>query len=114
MADSIWMPLYIGDYLADTQLLSVEQHGAYLLLIMAYWRNSGALPNNDEILSTVCKVSPQKWKKIKPVIFSFFEVGKETIFHKRLEEEIAKSKSRSSRGKKASQKRWEKGENDDA
>jgi hypothetical protein len=53
------MPLYVGDYLADTGRLTTEQPGAYLLLILDYWRN-GALPD-DSILATICGLSATAW-----------------------------------------------------
>lgn len=112
MADSsIWMPLYIGDYLADTQLLTTEQHGAYLLLIMAYWKNQGPLPNDEAILMSVCKLQPAKWKICKPAVLKFFQVKASTLVHKRIDKEIKTTKEMrekaSAKAKKAALTRWE-------
>ena len=46
----IWMPLYVGDYLASTQHLSCEESGAYLHLLMHSWKN-GPLPGNAGVVA---------------------------------------------------------------
>lgn len=80
------MPLYVGDYLADTAHFSTIEHGAYLLLIMHYWRNGG-LPNDDEALRQIARLSRHQWQKAFSKIFSKFEPGWK---HKRIEAELAK------------------------
>jgi len=82
------MPLYIGDYLADTQHLSAERHGAYLLMLMAAWRMGGALPDDDEQLSSIAKLDAQKWRKAKPVLARFFRVEGGEWRQKRLNAEL--------------------------
>lgn len=108
--DNIWMPWYIGDYLADTQLLTTEQHGAYMLMIMAYWKNRGPLPDDDDVLMSVCKLPPAKWKKVKPAVLKFFTRTDEGLVHKRIEKELKtteeKRKEASEKAKKAAAARW--------
>lgn len=67
-----WMPLYVADYLADTRRLSTLEHGAYMLLIMDYWRHGG-LPDDDIKLARIAGLTEADWLRFKPTIMRFFE-----------------------------------------
>jgi len=105
----IWMPLYIGDYLADTGRLTTEQHGAYLLLIMDYWRN-GPPPDDEEILQNITRLSKFLWKKSRPVLEKYFRVEDGVWRHKRIDEEMTDALSgkgaASEKARKAALARW--------
>jgi uncharacterized protein YdaU (DUF1376 family) len=86
-----WMPLYIGDYLADTMELDAAQHGAYLLLLMFYWRN-GPLPVEDAKLAQIARTDPRVWKKtVGPVVKAFFREAHGRLHQKRADLELAKA-----------------------
>lgn len=87
-----WMPMYWGDYLRDTMHLRTEGHGAYLMLIAAYWCNGGALPDDDDYLSAITKVEPKAWQKLRPTLSKFFDVADGFWAHGRVEHEISKAK----------------------
>lgn len=105
-----WMPLWIGAYLADTQHLTRDEHGGYLLLIMAYWRSSAPLPDDDKRLAAIVRATPKEWKGLRPVLAEFFEVVDGVWRHKRIEAELQASRDKktkaSSKAQAAAQARW--------
>jgi uncharacterized protein YdaU (DUF1376 family) len=114
------MPLYIADYLADTAHLSQAEHGAYLLLIMAYWRNGGPLPDDDRVLRRISKTTPGKWQKMRSCMIHFFDpcmgsnletsMGNKIWRHKRIDAELENAEkltnAKRKGGKAAAAKRW--------
>ena len=82
----LWMPLYVGDYLADTGHLTTAQHGAYLLLLMHYWRKH-ELPDDDVQLAAIAKLPLRIWLAMRTTIQAFFQEGWK---HKRVEQELSK------------------------
>jgi uncharacterized protein YdaU (DUF1376 family) len=79
-----WMPLYVGDYLGDTGHLTTTQHGAYLLLMMHYWRK-GELPDDDRQLSKIAKLPLRTWCEYRATLQDFFYGGWK---HKRIDAEL--------------------------
>lgn len=83
------MPLFVGDYIADTTHLTMEQSGAYLQILMVTWRNGGRpLEDNDAKLARICRMTIPKFRdKVRPVIEGFFDLSEGTWRSPRLERE---------------------------
>lgn len=105
-----WMPLWIGAYMADTMTLTTQQHGAYLLLLFAYWRNRGPLVDDDEDLAAITKASPADWRKLRAKLTRFFDVADGKWVHGRADKELTTAGLRkanaSSKAKAAADARW--------
>ena len=76
------IPLFADAYLADTMHLSTEEHGAYLLMLMAAWRyDDCSLPSDDKKLARVVGLSPRRWGQIKDTLLEFWTLDGDRIFH---------------------------------
>jgi uncharacterized protein YdaU (DUF1376 family) len=102
------MPLYVADYQRKTTRLTLEQHGAYLLLIMDYWVN-GAPPDDDAVLAAIIRSSPAVWRRLRPVLAQFFTIADDRWTQSRVEEErskaVAITEMRRAAGKQSQSKR---------
>lgn len=89
-----WMPIYWGDYFKKTLHLSTEEHGAYLMLIGAYWERGKPFPDDDLFFARVTKMSTKKWKMVRPKIAEFFDISEGLWRHDRVENELLRSSER--------------------
>jgi uncharacterized protein YdaU (DUF1376 family) len=87
MSNRAWMPLHIDAYLSDTDHLTAAEHGAYLLLIMKYWREDG-LPADEALIRRYAKLSVEQWAESRDVLAALFEDGWR---HKRIDAELQKA-----------------------
>jgi uncharacterized protein YdaU (DUF1376 family) len=119
-----YMKLYIGDYLADTQHLSCLEHGAYCLLIFAYWQNGGPIKNDPKLLRRLMKLDARTFKKVGPAVLSMFSIVTENdkkttkkrpdndptsveyLYHRRVEKELAAREQVSTAARNAIKSRW--------
>jgi uncharacterized protein YdaU (DUF1376 family) len=113
-ATNIWMAFCPGDYLKDTTHLSTRQHGAYMLLIFAYFINRGPLRDSDNEFAQITRLPRAAWTKERPIIERFFRIRDGFWIHKRVDEELAKADSLSKAAKQKALKRWKREEINDA
>lgn len=96
-----YMPLWVGDYLADTQDLTTEEHGAYLLLIMTYWQRGTPFPADPVRLAMIARVPNERWTSVERTLRRMFNVEGDTWVHERVEAELKRARSRSQHASKA-------------
>ncbi len=83
------MPLWVDAFVRDTLDLTVEEIGAFNLLIWAMWsREACDLPDDDAKLATICRVSKTIFKrKLRPTLEPFFIVRDGVWTSKKLKNE---------------------------
>lgn len=100
-----FMRLYPQDYLQDTNHLTTEEHGAYLLLILNYWQTEKPLIDDDKRLAGICRTSVEQWLNIRSTLVQLFNIDNGLWVHKRIESELLLvekiSKQNSIAGKKS-------------
>lgn len=89
---SAYQRIHWGDYLRDTMHLTTEEHGAYLLLIAAYWTRGKALEDDDRQLASITRMTLKKWKMVRPKISQFFEISEGHFYHFRIEKDLIKAR----------------------
>lgn len=94
MKTDAWMPLWIGDYLADTMHLTAAQHGAYLLLLMAHWRRPEGLPADPDFLAATARMTREQWLSEAKACLAFFTEKDGVLTHKRVVEERARAEAK--------------------
>jgi uncharacterized protein YdaU (DUF1376 family) len=93
---SPFMQFYVADYLADTQHLTTEQHGAYLLLLFAMWRAvDGEIDADDGKLARIARLTLTRWNKIKGDVMALLSIENGKVTQKRLRAELQKAVEKS-------------------
>ena len=87
----IWMPIYIGDYLRDTEELSAAEHGSYLLLLMHYWMKNGEIGSDIDRLTRVARTCEETCRFI---LGSYFEFVDGNYKNKRADIEMRNAENR--------------------
>lgn len=101
MSANPYMPLYVADYLADTAHLSTLESGAYMLLLMHYWRRGKPLDNSNGRLANVARMSNEEWAAAESTLAEFFQIEGDMWTHKRVEVELARAKEKSRKASEA-------------
>jgi uncharacterized protein YdaU (DUF1376 family) len=96
-----WMPLYIGDFVADTAHLGATETGIYIRLLMHCWQHK-TIPTDDRKLALIAHCDSRLWHQYRETVLGFFDaVDASTMQHKRVSTELLRSEEISSKRKAA-------------
>jgi uncharacterized protein YdaU (DUF1376 family) len=84
-----WFSFYTDDYLGNTMHLTTEEHGAYLLLMLTYYRTEKPLPGYDRALAGTARLPLDRWLIARVALEPFFKADGDVWRHDRIEAEIA-------------------------
>lgn len=107
MSNPAALPLFGDAYLADTQHLTLEEHGAYLKLLLIAWRSPECtLPDDDKRIATMLGITAKKWATLRPAVMAFWTKTEHGWEQKRLSKERRFVAEKSANNSAAAKTRW--------
>lgn len=89
-----WYKHNLGDYASDTAGLTLLEHGAYRLLLDAYYSNNGRLSSDRSILYRICRARrPAEMRAVRRVVGIYFLDDNSYLKNSRADQEILKYQS---------------------
>jgi uncharacterized protein YdaU (DUF1376 family) len=110
MAEYPALPLWTDAYLADTDHLGFEEHGAYLRLMMLAWRTPGcSLIEDPAWIARRLRITLEDYARvIAPIVSEFWEARNGRLYQKRLSREFAYVRAKSKKQSARAKSRWDK------
>lgn len=103
-----WMRWFPGDYIGATGDLTLEEHGAYSLLLNHMWCRGGKLPADHGRLARILGVGEQVFSRVWATIGRHFNAEDDgTITNRRVSEELRRANGRKEQAEKSAEKRWD-------
>lgn len=87
------MPLWVGDFIADTLELDAQELGAYTLILVTMWKHGGSLPSDSKKLQRVARIG-RNWPKVWASIEQHFDEVDGRITNAKLTEEYTKVRTK--------------------
>src|SRR5215471_16437035 len=89
MAHAPVLPLWTDALIGDTVHLSMQEFGAYVMILIAIWRHDARpLPDDDKKFAQMLRVSPKIWaRNLRPALEPFFVLENHAWRQLRLEKE---------------------------
>ena len=103
MSKRPWVPIYVGDLLADTMTFEPDEFGAYMKILFHYWITEEPMTLKE--MQKASGLSIYRFKNCSDLLLTKFSVDNGKYFNRRMKLEIIKaidvSNKRSKAGKKA-------------
>lgn len=82
---------YPDSHIADTANLTLEEQGAYRLLMDHMWIKGGSIRNDDKEVARLLRISVKRWQKIKQRLADYLIIELGIISQKRIQKDYKKA-----------------------
>jgi len=82
---------YPDSHIADTANLTLEEQGAYRLLMDHMWIKGGSIRNDDKEVARLLRISVKRWQKIKLKLADYLVIELGIITQKRILKDYKKA-----------------------